>query len=79
MMIILDKDNKFHFGYCGHNIRCPATADKATPFGREIASLRDCPLKIEHKKNLTFIVRAEVEKIGLTSTSFGINLSPIKN
>ncbi|NDB36648.1 MAG: hypothetical protein EB023_15205 [Flavobacteriia bacterium] len=49
---------------------------KLTPFGREIASLSLRPLKIAHKKTLTFIVRAEVEKIGLTSTSFGMNFSP---
>jgi len=76
MMIILDKDKKFHYSYSRHKIRCPVTADKATPFGREIASLSARPLKIEHKKTLTFIVRV-VEKIGLPPRR--INFSPIKN
>jgi hypothetical protein len=52
MMIILDKDKKFHYGYCGHKIRCPATADKATLFGREIASLSARPIIVIMEKAL---------------------------
>ncbi len=51
---------------------------KVTPVGRAIASLSALPKNLNKKSpaSLVQLRRAEVEKIGLTSTSFGINLSP---
>jgi len=52
MIIILDKDNKFHYSYCGHNIWTPAKAHKVAPFGREIASLSARPIIVIMEKAL---------------------------
>ena len=51
---------------------------KVTPVGRAIASLSALPKNLNKKSpaSLVQLRRAEVEKIGLTSTSFGINFSP---
>ena len=51
---------------------------KVTPVGRAIASLSALPKNLNKKSpaSLVQLRRAEVEKIGLASTLFGINLSP---